>query len=248
MRGLKNGRLGATLALFFAVVVADDSGAVKKVYSPTNEYRELELEARGNYNFDDDDKPSGLTTQKYAVGYGFTQRLFLELYGEVEKEASGEFEVEALELEARYQLFEQGHYWLDAGLYGSYEYRLERGQGPDKIEAKLLLEKPMLRFTHRANVIFESEVGTNASNDIETGLAWSSRYRMRQSFEPGFELHSTFGAIDDFSPVDTQTHLIGPVVYGKLGSFKYDIGYLFGATDVSPRGMLKWILEYEVRF
>jgi len=217
--------------------------ATKKVYSPIIEYRELEVEARGNYDFDSDDAADGLRKQKYAVGYGAFERLFLEIYGEIEKEGEDEYEFESVELEGRYQLFEQGERWLDAGIYAAYEIGLEGNV--DKVETKLLLQKEFGRLAHLTNIVFERQVGSGAASDVGTGLGWSSRYRLNQNIEPGIEFHSEFGAIDNFAPYDEQSHLVGPVINGKLGRLKYDIGYLFGISDAAPDGMFKWILEYE---
>lgn len=221
--------------------------ATKKVYSPMNEYRELEIEARGNYNLDGDPDKDGAQKHKYAVGYGLTQRLFLELYGEFEKSALGSFEFEALELEGRYQVFEQGERWLDLGLYLAYELPLE-DSGIDKVEFKLLLQKEFGRIVHMTNLELERELGSGASDEVEAGLAWSSRLRWRQYLEPGLELHSGFGELISMAPAELQQHRLGPVCYGKAGNFKYDIGYLFGLTDATTNGMFKWIVEYEISF
>ena len=222
--------------------------AAKKVYSPIVEGGELELEWRGSYDFDDRVAKDGKQKQKYAVGYGVTNRWFSELYGEIEKEPDKKFEFTALEWENRYQLFEQGQYWLDAGLYFAYETSFE-DKHPDKIEGKFLLEKSLGNFSHTANVIFEKQVGRHPQEETEAGLAWSSRYHWREYLEPGFELHSDFGELREHIPYEEQTHQIGPVVYGRLGKeIKYDIGYLFGITDPAPEGTLKWILEYEWHF
>jgi len=40
---------------------------------------------------------------------------------------------------------------------------------------------------------------------------------------------------------------VGPVFYGKIGQFKYDVGYLFGISDDAVDGELKWIIEYEIK-
>jgi len=71
---------------------------------------------------------------------------------------------------------------------------------------------------------------------------------MGRRFEPGVEYHSVFGPVTGGTPFEQQRHFAGPVVYGRLGALKYDVGYLFGLTDASVDGMVKWILEYEIRF
>ena len=58
-----------------------------------------------------------------------------------------------------------------------------------------------------------------------------------------------FGELNEHHTYNELEHQVGPVFYGRLAkNVKYDIGYLFGLTDAAPDGMLKWILEYELRF
>jgi len=219
----------------------------KKVYSPIVEGGELEIETRGSYDFDHRSSKDGKQKQKYAVGYGVTDRWFTELYGEIEKGATASnFEFTALEWENRYQLTEQGQYWIDVGLYFAYEVSFEDDKA-DKIEGKFLFEKEFGNYTHTANIIFEKQVGGDSEKETEGELAWGSRYRWRQYFEPGFEFHSEFGELNESKSFDEQEHLVGPVFYGKIGHFKYDIGYLFGISADAVDGKLKWIIEYELK-
>ena len=117
---------GATCIL----ALPHDARAEKKVYSPIIEGGELELEAQGQYDFDHQKEKNDLQQQRYAVGYGVTSRWAAELYGEVLKERNDDgedlnFRFTTMEWENRYQLTEQGKYWLDAGLYFAYEIPFE---------------------------------------------------------------------------------------------------------------------------
>jgi FTR1 family protein len=226
-----------------------EAAATKKVYSPIVEKGELEFETRGGIDFDRRDAKNNKQVYKYALGYGVTDRWFTEIYGESEKEAGeNSFEFTAVEWENRLQLFEQGQYWLDAGLYFAYETTVQE-KTADKIEAKILLEKSFGHFLHTANIIFEKEVGGGAHEQTVGGLAWGSRYRWQKYFEPGVEWHSDFGEFRQGLSYAQQSHQFGPVFYGKIGEhIKYDVGYLFGVTDPAPEGKLKWILEYEHHF
>lgn len=235
----------ASLLLF---VMAQPAYATKNVTSPYVEKGELELEWKGGITHDDDDdEQDGAWVQKASVGYGVTDRVQLEVEGEWEEEGdTNEIDFSAVALEGKVQLTEPGQFWLDVGIKGEYE--INTLGGPDKIEGKLLLAKDMGKFTHRANLILEREVGDESEDETEGGLAWSSRYRYSEAFEPGIELHSEFGDISDMADFDDQGHLLGPVAYGKLGHFKYDIGYLFGLSDSAPDGLIKAIIEYEWHF
>jgi len=219
-----------------------------KIYSPLVEKGEIELEWRGWYDIDDAQDKDGRQQNKFALGYGVTERWFTELYGEVERDAGENgYEFKAVEWANRLQLTEQGQYWMDVGLYFSYETTVKE-KTADKVEAMILLEKSLDRFTHRVNVIFEKEVGGGAREETEAGLALSSRYRWRSVFEPGIEWYSSFGELNEGKSFDEQKHRVGPVFYGKVGPVKYDIGYLFGVSDAAVDGVWKWVLEYEYHF
>ena len=242
-----NSAVMAMIFFFCLLGITPNAHATKKVYSPIVEGGELEIETRGSYDFDHRSSKNGKQKQKYAVGYGVTDRWFTELYGEIEKGATAsEFEFTALEWENRYQLTEQGQYWVDVGLYFEYEVSFEDDHA-DKIEGKLLLEKEIGKFTHTTNIIFEKQVGGDSEKETEGGLAWGSRYRWQEYFEPGFEIHSEFGELNESKSFNEQEHLGGPVFYGKIGHFKYNVGYLFGISDDAVDGKLKWIIEYEIK-
>jgi len=144
----------AMIFFFCLLGITSNAHATKKVYSPIVEGGELEIETRGSYDFDHRSSKDGKQKQKYAVGYGVTDRWFIELYGEIEKGATASnFEFTALEWENRYQLTEQGQYWVDFGLYFSYEVSFEDDKA-DKIEGKFLIEKEIGNYTHIATISF----------------------------------------------------------------------------------------------
>ena len=249
--------------LFVSVLAGPASTALafNKIYSPIVERGELEFEMQGAVDFDRRSDVDGTQQQKYALGYGVTDRWFTEVYGEIEKQAEGEgdpdagteaeehkFEYTATEWENRFQLFEQGEHWLDAGLYFAYEWSNEQNHA-DLIEAKLLLEKQFGRFVHDLNLTLEKEVGGGPKEQLAGGLGWGTRYRLEPYLEPGFEYHAEFGEFKAKKDFDQQSHLIGPTLCGRLGTnMKYNIGYLFGISDAAPQRQLKWIVEFESRF
>lgn len=241
--------IAAIVTLALCASMPSEGVAGSKVYSPYVEKGELELEWKGAYNVDDDNAIDGAMKNKFAIGYAFTDYWYTEVIGELEKDgASGaDQEWTALEWENRFQLTQAGEYFVDMGAYAAYEVSLESHHA-DKAEMGLLLAKDTGLFTHYANIFLEKEVGGNTQNDTEAAFAWSTRYRYKEWLEPGFEVHSEFGELNKHHSYDEQEHLVGPVIYGKVGHFKYDVGYLFGASDAASDGQLKWVLEYEMKF
>ncbi len=228
--------------------------ADKEVYSPFVQQGELEVEAKGLYDFDHAKDKNAVQEYKNSVGYGVTDRWVTEFYGEFERQPQedddGNIGISSvkfthLEWENRYQLTRHGQYWLDAGLYFAYEIPVHK-KDPGQIEGKILLEKSTGKWTHKANIIFNKEVGGGATQETTAGLALSSRYRLSGHVQPGIEYWIDFGQLRAHLPYDAQTHQIGPVVYGRLTRHvHYDIGFLFGISEAAPRGELKWVIEYE---
>ncbi|MEI6437232.1 MAG: FTR1 family protein [Candidatus Omnitrophota bacterium] len=230
--------------------------AEKHVYSPIVEKGEWELESTGTISADHRKEQSGVQEYKSAIGYGVTDRWATELYGEYEKQMGEDeggdpkisrLKFSHLEWENRYQLAEQGALWADPGFYLAYEMPL-LDKDPGKIETKILLEKNLSRFTHTANFIIDKEVGGGSRLLTEGGFAWSSRYRLSEHFQPGFEYYAGLGELRKHLPFKEQEHQAGPVIYGKCGHVKYDVGYLFGVSDAAPMREIKWVMEYEFRF
>jgi len=234
----------SAIAIAFLTLMPTHAFATKKVYNPYVEKGEVEIEYRGGYDFDDNDDADGAWKQKLAIGYGFTDYWFSEIYGEVEKggESGTDIEFTAVEWENKFQLTGQGEYWLDVGLLT--EIKISTDGGEDKAEAKLLLAKDWGDFTHLLNLAVERELNNGTSTEF--GTSWGSRYRYNKFFEPGFEFHSGFGDFDN--SFNEEDHRLGPVIYGQIGAVKYDIGYLFGLSNGAPDGTLKVLFEYEFRF
>ena len=255
---MKAGRLKAVVFLFFCLSVPTQAFAFPKVYSPIVEKGEIELEYQASANFDDRAGFENGQVHRFAIGYGVNDRWYTEVYAELEREATEEndegekehhpFDYTATAWENRLQLTEQGQFWLDLGLYTEYEWA-SRHRGVDHLELKILFEKEWDDWRHRLNVIFEKEVGGGETESLEPGFAWQTLYRLREEVQPGIELHSNFGPVDDRPTYQEQKHSLGPVLEGRIyKKIRYNVGYLFGLTDSTPDGQLKWTMEWEERF
>lgn len=236
--------------VFSKKVFADDM----KVYSPIVVKGEKEIEVQGSYDFDNRDTKRNARGQGYSFGYGVTDWWATELGGNMEQ-APDENGIMSkpifthLEWENRFQLTQQGEYWVDVGALLEYEQTFKHTE-TDNIEAKILLEKTFSKFVHTVNFVLEKEVRTY-EDDVkpappEARVAWSSKYIWKPYLEPGFEYHADFGVVKFHNPYKEQGHQVGPNLYGRITkNIKYDIGYLFGISPASPDGQLKWVIEYE---
>jgi len=250
---------GAAFSLPLAVIAAvffaapQPVKASHKVYSPIVEKGEFELEFRAHRDSDNDNSKDGKQKHIYEISYGVMDRWYTALLLVAKKELDGNLKHEVTGWENIIQLTEQGEYWLDAGLYLEYK-AAARSDDPDKFEFKFLLQKPTFKTLNTLNLIFEQEVGSNSDIDLKFEYAWGTKWKIRQEFEPGFEIYGELGELRDTNSWDDQEHQIGPVISGKykfgnsLWKIGYDVGYLFGLTRATPDKTFKLGLELEFRF
>jgi high-affinity iron transporter len=242
--------LGLAIFAFGLFGFDEPAHAHHKVYSPYVEQGAVELEYRSHVTEDDRASKDNAQRHRFEIGYGALERWHTSIFFDFDKAPNGDLEHTATAWENIIQLTEQGERWIDTGLYLEYKAAAQSDKA-DKIEAKLLLEKPVFAIANTANIIIEKQIGEHSEGGLELGYAWRSKWRFSPLFEPGFEAHGEFGEVNDFNSSEDQDHRIGPAIYGKieLGGFpgyvKYEAGYLVGLTEASPDGTAKFLLEYE---
>ena len=219
-----------------------------KVYSPRVIKGENEIEYRGFRDFDKDDARDGKEVQLFAVGRGFTDYWFSELYTVYEKEPGASLKHAGYEWENLFQLTESGKYWADFGLLTEYEVALHGN--PDEIALAPIIEKTVDRWVGTLNLIFEQQVGSGRESGTTFAYAARVKYLLNPLFEPAIEAFGEPGRINHFGSFNGQEHWIGPAVYGqtRLGGTKkllYSASLLFGETSGSTDNRAILRLEYE---
>jgi len=233
------------ILLLACLMYAASPALAKKVYSPNVGEGELELEYQTDVTVDGNPRKNGANRHQFELSYGITDRWLSEVSGIFTAEPGRKFRYSAFKWENIYQLFEPGAQWLDAGLYLEYFVPAASQNENQALEFKLLLEKRISSWKHTLNVVLAKQFGDSAQ-DISYGYAWRSKWQLTRAFNPGFEAFGTIGSLRTFRPVDQQSHLVGPALYGKLtDSLKYEVGYLFGLTRSSVDGNVKLNLEFE---
>lgn len=210
--------------------------SIDKIYSPTVEQGELEIEVRGVYVLDGN-SADGDQAHKFAVGYGVNSFWFVEGYVEVEKKQGDSAEIEAFELENRFQFSEPGEYAVNFG--GLLEVEKSRELDLWEIKVGPLLQKDFGRWTGTTNLLFEWQFGDDKTeNEWEFIGRVQMKYRLNETFEPGIEYHT-----------EENTKAVGIVGMGsiKFGDtpVKWLAGLIFGLDDNTPDTMLRWELELE---
>jgi hypothetical protein len=226
-------RIRCLLLLFISVfssIVLADSSAVDKVYHPYVQPLEREIEWR-MISADDE------IVHRLGIGKSFSDRLFVEMYLIGVDEKHGGFNIEAYELEAKWQLTEQGEYSADWGVI----VELEKVKSIDAWEfaAGLLMEKEWGKWIGTANFWGIYEWGDAQDDELESVLALQARYRYSRYIEPAIEFYS-----------GEQTRGIGPVIMGDLrfGRGKkahWEVGTIIGLDSKTPDTTWRFLTEFE---
>lgn len=218
-----------------AFATAAGAGPADKVYMPSVEAGETEIEFRGGYH----DGGEADNEHQYVldVGHGINSRWFTEVAAEFEKVPGADSEFAALEWENIFLLTEPGRHWLDVGLFAKYEYSLQGG--PDEIVFGPLLQKGFGRVQANFNPLVERQIGSGAADAFEFRYAAQLKWRLNPGFEPGVQ---AFGG--------ASTDRVGPALFGRWASgrhkFKYDAAVLFGVGSEAPDATVRFQFEYEI--
>jgi len=234
------------ILMTIAVCMQPADAQARKVYSPIVEQGEVEVEYMLDFSVDTDPGKNSSARHQFELEMAVSSRWLTAIYGDFRKQPGQGFSYQGVKWENIYQLFEQGEYWLDAGLYLEYFRPRAALHKADALEFKLLLEKEHGRLVNTVNLIFKKEVGTNTSSITTTGYALRSKWRGQRVLELAVEIYGSLGDIGHSPPVSRQSHQIGPVVLGTFRSgISYEFGYLFGLTTSTEQGMLKFVTGYE---
>jgi len=197
-------------------------------------HKEIEYRVTG-YNGGDDNPDFQI--QHLGFGYGVNDRVAVEGYLVGEKMGGDALNLQAYELQARWQLNAPGAAWLD----GAMLFRLEHADdgGYSKVGTGFLAEKALdTHWTATANVIANYVFGDDVAEKLEGEMAAQVRYRISRQFEPGVEVYwdediiAVGPAATGIVAVDGQHRLTWEVA--ALLAVDHDI------ADKVFRGALNW--------
>lgn len=220
------------ILIFFthsSLLLAD--GISNKIEHPYVQTQEKEISLSSFY------QNNGDLEHKLSIGKGFSDTWSGELTIAGEKNSTQNFKISSYELEAKWQITEQGEYAIDYGLL--FEYETERHADIDEASVALLTEKQWGKWVGAANVIAIYEWGKDIKDEFETALALQAKYRYKPSLEPAIEFYS-----------GEENKGIGPVLLGtkRLAPGKklnWEIGVILGLDHNSPNQTYRALLEYE---
>ncbi|MFC1720204.1 hypothetical protein ACFL00_03585 [Pseudomonadota bacterium] len=210
---------------------------IDKIYHPYVQPNEQELEWRGVFQDTEVGVADNFQVQRLAYGRSVSDRWFMEFYLTSEASDAESFKLNSYELEAKWQLTEQGEFWADWGLL----FELEKKSDIDAWDYStgILVEKEWGKWSGTANFIAKREWGSAVKNDWKTRIGLQARYRYSRTFEPALEFYSGQNTLD-----------LGPAFMGqfRLGTkyqLRWEAGVIFGLDESSPNRTFRFSLEFE---
>jgi hypothetical protein len=234
------------------------------IFSPYEiDMGELEIEHNGDAQFDRRPDNSGATSYTLELGTGLTSwwHSEIELGWNRDPGAGQPTRLTQAVTENMFQLTEPGEDFFDTGFYFEYGQSLTRGAAAASNEVTFgpAIGKDIGHTTNIINLFFTRQLGPDqTSHGLDFTYAWQTRWNLWAPLSPAVEIYGDAGTVGSMPRFSRQQLLIGPVALGQLnlnqlglgqaGKIKYELGWLFGATQASPQGTLRWRLELEIPF
>jgi hypothetical protein len=220
------------------------AGAAEVVYLPIVENGETELEYRGGWRTFDHGREEHASILE--IGRGINDHWFTEIELEQSFENGGPNHLEAWEWENIFALTERGKYWMDYGLFASYEHTYSKD--PDGFRIGPMLMKDIGPVTANVNLLFEREVGKGASHQTGFGYTWQVRWHGSEAFEVGAQGLGEFGTLGHLG--QDQSHIAGPAVFGikhfGRNTLKWNAAVLAGLDRNAPNMTVRTQIELEM--
>lgn len=246
MKNISKKTIVALYAITSILLFTNTAHAVLKIRSPYVKKGEISVELYGTYNRDDSDSKDGRLENVFEFGYGVTDywKPEIEIFFSDRPDQSSK--ITAYEIVNKFQLFDKGKYFIDAGIYTAWEKHTDNKKA-DKFEAHLLLSKDLEKWRHRANIIFEQEIGENANENLEIGLSWQTAYKYSDDTKFAVEYFADFGELDKRKDYNNQSHQLGALVIHEFEKQNIEVkfGYLAGISETAPDHTLRWEVEYK---
>jgi len=211
-----------------------DGSAVTQIYSPYVQPLEKEIE----FVWIHDERRDGHTPTSSSAKVGYGTSLFTNLYTElsVTHLNTDDGSLDEIELEAIWQLTEQGEYSSDWGML--FELETVLGEDAHEVSVGVLNQKDIDRWSIISNFVVSYEWGAQRQDEPETRLGIQTRYRLGAAFEPTVELF-----------MGDETRAIGPGATGiykmsQARQLRWNAAILFGVDGYADY-TAKLEFEYE---
>lgn len=208
---------------------------IDKVYHPYVQEGEREFEWR--FNMQNDDTEENEYQHRFAYGQSINEHWFAEVYLITERNSEHDYDLSAIEIEALWQITEQGEYNEDWGML--FEVEHEFNSHVSEISSALIIEKEWKRWVGTANLYLIYEWGSHIDNELETAMSLQTRYRYSRSIQPAIEFYSS-DASEGIGPV-----LLGDIKLTGRQKLHWEAGVIFALDNETADQTFKCLIEYE---
>jgi hypothetical protein len=224
---------------------------------------ELEIEHNGSDSVDNRAGFGGQQSYTLELGTGLTSwwHSEIELGFDNDPSTGQPTLLTQVVSENTFELTEPGEYFADLGFYVEYGQSTTRGAAATSNEITFgpVIAKDIGRTTHTVNLFLTQQLGPDqTSQGLDFSYAWQSRWNLWAPLSPAIEVYGDSGTLGSMPGISRQQLLAGPVAVGELklhelglgnaGALKYEVGWLFGATQATAAGTLRWRVEVEIPF
>jgi hypothetical protein len=257
-------RVTAGLVATLALLAPPRARADYHIFSPYEiDFGELEIEHNGDAVFDRRPDQTGATSYTSEWGTGLTPWWHSEIEFGFDRAPGDNQSTQLTQLvtENMFQLTEPGEDLVDTGFYFEYGQSITTGRNAAANEVTFgpVIAKDIGRTVHTLNLFVTRQLGPDqTSHGLDLSYAWQSRWNIWAPLSPAIEIYGDAGTLGRSPALSQQQLLIGPVGVGLLklnqlglghgGNLKYELGWLFGTTQASANGTLRWRLEVEIPF
>lgn len=195
----------------------------------------------------------GLNQHTLELEYGITDRWSTAIYFDYEKPKGEDFRyVQTRAVATRYNFFNKGERFFDAGIYFEYyaprEAYLGGADTKDALETRIILEKDVGAWNVKLNPIFEKVLsGGDVEEGMEFELAAGVYRKPTDKLEVGLEIYDKFGELANIKTSnERESYAVPTVDYEVKDGIAIHVGYAFGLSSVSDDEALVTRFEFEL--
>ena len=252
-----------TPLLFFLLVPARAFADYGMVSPDAIDFGKLVFQNDGDTVYDRRSSLGGAQGYTVSVGTGVTQwwDCVVELGYDHAPAGDQPSRLTQAVIDSTFELSRPGENFVDASLYVEYGQTVMRSNtsGANEFTIGPAIGKDIGPTTHTLNLFVTRLLGPDQTKTgLDVSYAWQSRWNVWASLSPAIEVYGEAGMLGHMPPFSQQQLLAGPVLLGAFdfadlglrggGNFKYELGWLFGATPATAGGTLRWHLEVEIPF
>lgn len=204
------------------------------------------LELRSGLSIDDNSRAhDGRFQLRQLMDYGVNDWYALRLTTVQDNLGLGALDMDGMQWDNRFQLFERDTDGFDGGFRVSYVHR--NRDNPDVVDIRWVNQIPFGRdYEFRHHIILQHQIGENSRHGLLPELRWQVTRPLTGTHRIGLEMFNEFGNVRNGNRFNEQSHDAGFIMTGPfIGKTRYHTGYRYGISDATPDHAVKFFIGYD---